>query len=436
VNQPPGSIAETPRPSQLVQAIFRREVWPWGLLGIASGLVEGATVAVLVKKGYAGLVDPFWVNVAVSVVSGAPALANISSFAWANLAHGRARVKVLAWLQAAFAVIVGLIALAPFSPLGLSLTIVAVVAARLAWAGILTVRSAIWTANYPRAVMARMTGRILLISAPGMVVVALLAGWVLDRQAQASRWLYLAAALCGLLAAWLYRAVRVRREYQLLAAEADVGSAGGAFSMRSFREILHADESFRGFMFWMGLYGAGNLMVNAQLVVFFSDRLHLNGLTQILLLIVVPLMLMPLFLPWWARQFDQGHVIEYRARQCWVTLASIVVDALGIWLLQPWLLWLGAALTGIANAGANLGWNLGHNDFAPLGRAQHYMGVHVTLTGVRGMIAPPLGILAYELLESIRVGWGVMAMLLPILLVTAGGLGFVRMRDARRVTHD
>ena len=32
-------------------AMYAREVWPWAMLGIASGLVEGGTVAVLVKKG-------------------------------------------------------------------------------------------------------------------------------------------------------------------------------------------------------------------------------------------------------------------------------------------------------------------------------------------------------------------------------------------------
>ncbi len=72
--------------------MYAREVWPWALLGIASGLVEGGTVAVLVKKGYSGLVAPHWVDFAVAFVSGAPALANIFSFVWANLAHGRARV--------------------------------------------------------------------------------------------------------------------------------------------------------------------------------------------------------------------------------------------------------------------------------------------------------------------------------------------------------
>jgi hypothetical protein len=77
------------------------------------GLVEGATVAVFVKKGYAPILPNATVNLAVALVTGAPAMANIVSFAWANLAHGRSRVGLLVALQAAFAVCVGLIAFAP-----------------------------------------------------------------------------------------------------------------------------------------------------------------------------------------------------------------------------------------------------------------------------------------------------------------------------------
>jgi hypothetical protein len=91
-----------------------------------------------------------------------------------------------------------------------------------------------------------------------------------------------------------------------------------------------------------------------------------------------------------------------------------------------------ASLIGLAMAGANLGWNLGHNDFAPLGRVQHYMGVHVTLTGVRGLLAPPAGMLCYELLERWRVGAGVLALPLPLGMLTAGAFGFVAMREARK----
>jgi len=414
--------------------MYARELWPWALLGVASGLVEGGTVAVLVKKGFAGLVPPHTVDFAVAIVSGAPSLANISSFAWANLAHGRARVGVLASLQAAFAIAVGLVVLAPVAAGGLALMLCAVVAARVLWAGILTVRAVVWSANYPRHVMARVTSRIVMASSIGIALVALLAGWILDVQPRFARWLYLFAAICGLVAAGLYRAVRVRREYQLLAAEAGIGAADNAFSLAMFRQILREDDSFRGYMFWMSLYGSGNLMMTAQLVVLFTDRMHLGSMTQILLLTVVPLLLMPLFLPAWARLFDRGHIIEYRSRQCWALVAAIALLTLGVWLKWPALLWPGALLIGISYAGANLGWNLGHNDFASPGRAQHYMGVHVTLTGVRGLIAPPVGMACYELLVWRWPDAGAVAMLLPLGLVTAGALGFVRMRNEVRTT--
>ena len=86
-------------------------------------------------------------------------------------------------------------------------------------------------------------------------------------------------------------------------------------------------------------------------------------------------------------------------------------------------------LLGAAQAGANLGWNLGHNEFASLGRAQHYMGVHVTLTGVRGGVAPPLGVLAYMSLEAWRPGAGEFALLLPLVMTALGAIGFNRMQS-------
>jgi MFS family permease len=410
--------------------MFSRERLPWALIGIPLGLVEGATVAVFVKKGYAGVLPAARVNLAVALVTGAPSMANIISFAWANLAHGRSRVSLLVALLAAFAVCVGLIAFAPSAGGGLLLTIFAVIVARMLWAGVLTVRSAIWTANYPRHLMARMTGRIVVYNEVGMAAVALSAGSLLDLHPLLARWLYLLAALAGLCAAWLYRAVRVRREFRLLAAEAGEGGAAAPFSLAMLRQILAADPPFRRYMFWMGMYGAGNLMLNSQMVVLFTDRLHLSSTTQVMLLTALPLLLMPVFLPAWARLFDGGHIIDYRARQCWSLVAAIAIMCGAVVLRVPWLLWPASVLLGISYAGANLGWNLGHNDFATIGRAQHYMGVHVTLTGVRGLLAAPIGMLCYEWLERWRTGLGIAALLIPLTMVTAGAIGFVRMRAA------
>ncbi len=409
--------------------MFRREIAPWALIGLTLGLVEGATAAVLVKTGYRGTTSPFAVNLATAFVSGAPAFSNVVSFVWANIAHGRSRVQLLVRLQALFAVLVGLIGLAPRAGGGLVFAVVSILAARTVWAGILTVRAAVWTANYPRQVIARITGRIVIVSSLAVAGAAALAGGVLAARAFDPRWLYGGAGAFGLAAAVLYRRVRVRREFRLLAEESAEAGSSEAFSLRMVREILARDPSFREYMFWMGLFGGGNLMLIAQLVVVLTDGFAMPGGRQILLLAVVPLLALPVFVPWWARHFDGEHVVVYRAQQGWALVAAVTMFSTAVLAGWSWLLWCGAVTYGFAMAGANLGWNLGHADFASSGRAQHYMGVHVTLTGVRGMLAPPLGMLAYQLLEDWPPGLGRNALVLPLAMTAAGARGFNRMKN-------
>ena len=416
------------RPSALAEGIFRREIAPWGLLGLALGLVEGATAAVLVKQHFSGVAPAFAVNLAVALVSGAPAFSNVLSFVWANVAHGRARVQLMVVLQAAFALLVGCVSFASRAAGGLVVTVLSVVAARALWAGILTVRAAVWSANYPRNVLARITGRLVIVNSIAVACSAALVGWALEAQAVDARWLYGGGALAGLLGAWLYRAMRVRREFRLLAEEAASGERSEPFSLAMLTRILREDPAYREYMLWMGIFGGGTLMLTAQLVLVFSERLHLASGTQIGLLAVVPLITQPLFLPWWARLFDGSHVVRYRSRQGWAIVLASAAMCAGVFSAWQPLLWTGAVLLGAAQAGANLGWNLGHNDFASVGRAQHYMGVHVTLTGLRGGVAPPLGVLAYMGLEASRAGAGEFALLLPLALTFVGLLGFKRMQ--------
>ena len=416
------------RPSALAEGIFRREIVPWGLLGLALGLVEGATAAVLVKQHFSGVAPPFAVNLAVALVSGAPAFSNVLSFVWANVAHGRARVQLIVALQAAFALLVGCVSFASRAAGGLVVTVLSVIAARALWAGILTVRAAVWSANYPRNVLARITGRLVIVNSIAVACSAALVGWALEAHAVDARWLYGGGALAGLLGAWLYRAMRVRREFRLLAEEAASGARSEPFSLRMLTRILKDDPTYREYMLWMGVFGGGTLMLTAQLVLLFSERLRLSSGTQIGMLAVVPLITQPVFLPWWARLFDGSHIVRYRSRQGWAIVLASAAMCAGVFSAWLPLLWLGAVLLGAAQAGANLGWNLGHNDFASIGRAQHYMGVHVTLTGLRGGVAPPIGVLAYMGLEASHPGAGEFALLLPLAMTLTGALGFNRMR--------
>ncbi|MBV8784829.1 MAG: hypothetical protein JOZ67_11635, partial [Gammaproteobacteria bacterium] len=338
------------QPSPLAEGIFRREILPWGLLGLTLGLVEGATAAVLVKQHFAGAASRVGVNLAVGLVSGAPAFSNVVSFVWANVAHGRARVQLMVALQAAFALAVGAVALTPRAAGGLAFTVATVIAARIIWSGILTVRAAVWTANYPRNVLARITGRIVIVNAIAVASSAALVGVALEARWVDARWLYGGGALAGLIGAWLYRAMRVRREFQLLAAEAASGALSEPFSLRMLTRILREDPAYREYMLWMGVFGAGNLMLTAQLVLVFAEALALPSATQIALLAVVPLITQPLFMPAWAKLFDGSHIVRYRSRQGWALVLASAVLVGGVFARSLPLLWLGAVLLGAAQA--------------------------------------------------------------------------------------
>jgi len=262
--------------------MYARELWPWTLLGFASGLVEGGTVAVLVKKGFAGLVAP------IGWTSRGAGERRTGAGQYLKLCLGQPGTRAGARRGAGGPAgrLCGLGRTdrpGALCPRGLVLTIVLVIIARVLWAGILTVRAAVWSANYPRHIMARITGRIRDGRIAGRRRVALLAGWILDLRTAAARWLYLPRG--PVRPAWRAAATvrcALRREYR--PARGRSGQRGGVRRLQPGHaaEILREDPAFRSYMFWLGPHGSGNLMMNAAAGVLFTDRLHLTSLTQIL----------------------------------------------------------------------------------------------------------------------------------------------------------
>src|SRR5690606_10316438 len=61
----------------------------------------------------------------------------------------------------------------------------------------------------------------------------------------------------------------------------------------------------------------------------------------------------------------------------------------------------GQMLIGVTNAAGALAWNLGHNAFATADKAALYIGVHVMLAGLRGCLAPFIGVAALVSLVSL-----------------------------------
>jgi hypothetical protein len=149
---------------------------------------------------------------------------------------------------------------------------------------------------------------------------------------------------------------------------------------------------------------------------------------QVAITAAVPILVMPLAIQPWARFLDRHHVITFRAVHSRLAVAGSIVLAIAVLARLDWLLWPGALLMGASLAAGSLGWSLGHNDFAPRGEETRYMALHVTLTGLRGLIAPPVAILVYYALRRVSPGLEAWVMLLPVALIVWGAWTFATMR--------
>jgi hypothetical protein len=409
-----------------MDSVFERRVWT--LVYVCLGIVEGGTAAVMVRSLFGSAVPSLRVDLVLAVVSAAPAWANLVSLAYARRAQGRPKVQFLRPLLLAMAVCVGALALLPVGGAGLIGFLILYTTARLLWAGVDTVRSVIWSVNFPRHLRARVTGRILVNGSVAIAGMGLLLGWLLEHDDPWYRAAILAAAGCGIAGGVAFKHFRVRQEQRLLADELERVRDGARFDLAGVRDLLVRDGRYRRYMLAMSTFGAGNLMLTPLTVVCLDDVLRANEIAQVAVTTALPIIVMPFALQPWATFLDRHHIIVYRSVHAWISVAGALLLALAVLLRAEWVVWPGALLMGISYAAGSLGWSLGHNDFAPRGEETRYMALHVTLTGLRGLVAPPLAILAYYGLRRLHPGLETGSMVLPVAVLAWGAWQFSAMR--------
>ncbi len=376
---------------------LRSERRSWTLIYLCLGVVEGGTAAVMVRSLFGAAVAGIAVDLVLAVVSAA-------------------------------SVCVGALALLPVGGAGLVAFLLLYGAARVLWAGVDTVRSVVWSVNYPRHLRARVTGRIMVNGAIALSAAGLLLGWLLAQPGPWYRIALVAASAAGIAGSFEFRRMRVRQEQRLLEHERERLRQGLRFDLRGVRQLLAADLRFRRYMLAMSVFGAGHLMLTPLLVVCMDDVLGAPEIVQVAVTAALPVLVMPVAIQPWARFLDRHHVIVFRSVHAWVAVAGAALLAGAVLAALPALLWPGALLMGISLAAGSLGWSLGHNDFAPRGEETRYMALHVTLTGLRGLLAPPVAILAYHGLRRLHPGVETWVLVVPVALIVAGAWLFTSMR--------
>lgn len=412
----------------------RFELSSWSSLALVLALLEGGVIGVLIKNGFAGQVSDYLLNISVAIATGAPFYSNLISFIWVKLSHGRNKARVVSDLAVVCCLCAIAISFVSFTTGGLIFLLIVLVIARICWSGITTIRSTIWRVNYPRHVRGKVTAKLATMASLLMSLAAISAGWMLDWQFAAFQWLYIGFACLSLFGAYRYRFLSVRHQQKSLS---DEKATSHQVSFRQMFALLKSNKPFGRYMLSMFILGSGNLMFMAPLIVYLNEYTELAKTSQILISTAIPLALIPLAVGWWARLLDGNHIFHFRAIHSWGFVLAIAAFFIASVSGIDWLFFVGSAVYGIAISGGVIGWNLGHNDFvakdASLKNANPmaYMAVHVTLTGIRGLFAPLVGISFYQWLEFNQPGDGKFALLLPLSVTTIGGILFVCFNQLR-----
>ncbi len=375
----------------------------------------------------------------LAVITAAPMFGNLSSYFWSRLANAKTKVRFANVVQIATIACVLAIAMAPVNEAGAVLLVLGMILSRLLITGIITVRSIVWSLNYDRGVRARTTGRLQVITSLVTVIISSLVGPLLDQNPESFRWVYVAGAAFGALGVYFFSRVNVIGESRHRVLERRAHRDRGGEDSVGFLEILRRDRNYASYQLYQFTAGAANMIIEAPLVFLVTRELEAGYTVSIAMTMVIPFAVSVITLPLWARYLDRVHVAEFRARQSVLWVLSQVILWIGALMGSLWLIALSRLVLGIARGGGALAWQIGHNDFADQQALSAYMGIHVTLTGVRGATMPFLGMLLYVGFGNVaggvsgQGGIGVHLFALAAVLSTIAWWGFRRLH--RRMQH-
>ncbi len=402
--------------------------------GVFTGMFEGTVSSIVVAKTFNA--GP-WL---IAIVMSTPMFANLLGLVWGSIATGRPKLPLFMLLAAGTVVTVATIGLTPAGPWGGWIFAAQILVARALLSGCVTVRSGLWKHNYPMMQRGRIAARLQIVRFSMAIATVTCASILFDLNPGVYVLIYPAASIIGAVAVLLLRPMHVRGERAELAARrrrqaarAEPG-AGLLFPFSAALAVLREDRDYRQYMVAMTLLGFANIMVMPIMTIMITKQLVLSYYHSANLMDVLPrLLLMGSLLPW-ARLFDRKGVVRFRVPNAaaWTGssffggIAAMVIalhpnylESVPAFATCVGFVALARVCEGLGQGGGAIAWNIGHLHFADSDKAEIYMGTHVFLTGVRGLIAPFVGTFLYLNYGPVAFGVATLLALLGLAMFAA-----------------
>jgi MFS family permease len=170
-----------------------------------------------------------------------------------------------------------------------------------------------------------------------------------------------------------------------------------------FVSIIKGNKPFRDFQIGMMLYGMGFLMAQPVLVLYLLDRFKMQY-SEIAFYKNIPVIISVLTYPYFGKLMDEkdprkmGMLTFFFAGMYFLLLLvggyfpfKSHLEGFNI----IYFVLLAFIFYGFFNSAIGMVWGIGSSYFAPKEDAATYQSIHLSFTGIRGLIAPTLGTLVY-----------------------------------------
>ncbi len=255
-------------------------------------------------------------------------------------------------------------------------------------APMISAQAAIFRANYPPEVRSYALAVPMAFQMAFNALYALGAGIMFD---VSEKWVVpylLLSGAVGVIGGWSFAKVRCRETFNG-AESIPINNLGYFDNLKGqVGELFSNRPFFRFQLAWM-FFGSGSVAISAVLPFYLKGEFQATHQQATAVINTIPMLTIALTLPYWGRMLDRSNPLVMRL------LTS------SLWSLTPLLLYYAVSIEhvyaaqliqGVVVSGSTLIWWLGVNYFARSGEVANLMALHQSLTGLRGVFTPFIGI--------------------------------------------
>lgn len=253
----------------------------------------------------------------------------------------------------------------------------------------------------------------------GEALLPFVVGWLLDSYIQAWRWLFPITALISLSSAYLKSRIPINLDTKVEPQSPTPPLQQLTAPWEGARKLLNERPDFLRFLIGFMLGGAGMMIAQPLLPLFFDDILHLSYTEMSVAITFCKGVGFSLTTPLWTRYLEKVNFFQI----CALPPLGICLFSACLISAQYHIAWLFVAYVcyGIVQAGSHLCWNLSGPIFAREDDSTPYSNVNVLAVGVRGCFIPPLGaLLGYTLGPSVVIAVGGILCFIAALTLSRG----------------